>query len=69
MALQNIFARLFSRDDSEVSTYFKDLINSAQEILVEDILTVLWHCYYCELITEIRNGTQLVLNSLLLFLK
>ena len=63
MALQNIFARLFSRDDSEVSTYFKDLINSAQEILVEDILTVLWYCYY-ELVTGIRNGTQLVLNSL-----
>ena len=63
MALQNIFARLFSRDDSEVSTYFKDLINSAQEILVEDILTVLWYCYY-ELVTGIRNGNQLVLNSL-----
>ena len=40
MALQNVFARLFSKDGSEIGTYFKDLINSAQEILVEDILTV-----------------------------
>ena len=55
MALHNIFARLFSRDGSEVSIYFKDLINSAQEILVEDILTV--YCSYCEIEKLIHNGT------------
>eukprot|EP01036_Dinobryon_divergens_P028892 gene28892-37907_t len=57
MALQNIFARLFSRDDSEVSTYFKDLINSAQEILVEDILT-------SPLILEVTSDDEVIRHAI-----
>ena len=40
MALQNVFARIFSRENSDVAIYFKDLINPAQEILIDNILTV-----------------------------
>lgn len=38
-ALHNIFSKIFTRDSAESNPYFRDIINSSNELLMDDILT------------------------------